>query len=213
MAPVVKALLVFLGKKAVEYAKNYVMKSARARGSWAGQLTETAVDSVSAVQAGYRPDTPCRFVFADPADPWMFVHESGTKYRFTDGVSDGGSTPPIAREKLEAWADLHPYGKFKLAFYGHDATYRDAGCFVLLPGETEWQWLPLTRPAADYLFFQMLTVNGRRGEVFGIWRAVRRFGFWSWNRHRARDKQPVSTLVCATKAVKPARRKRKPRSK
>lgn len=187
MSLTVKSIGVLLAKKAADYAKNWAQKSARPRGHFEGKYTDHPVDDVAAVQAGYRSGTPCRFFFPDILDPFKFCHESGNKYLFDHVVSDGGSIPRLVRYMDNKWADLRPFGRHKAAFYAHDSMYAEGGCWIMLVGKTEWTWLPLTQAKADLLFFQMLTVGGRKAECFAIWRAVRRFGRWAWRRHRQRD--------------------------
>jgi hypothetical protein len=184
----VSVILGILAKKAADYAKNWAQKSARPRGEWAGKFTDSPVDNIAAIQAGYRSGTPCRFFLPDLKAPLTFIHESGVKYRFDPAVSDGGSTPVFTRTLNNDWADLRPFGRLKQAFYAHDSMYAESGCWIQMPGwyKGDWRWMPLTRAQADLLFFQMLTVTGRKAECFAIWRAVRRFGRWAWRRHRAR---------------------------
>jgi len=187
MSLTVNSICLLLAKKAADYAKNWMQKSARPRGHFDGKYIDRPVDNVAAVQAGYRSGTPCRFFFPDILDPFKFCHESGNKYLFEHVVSDGGSIPKLVRDMDNAWADLRPFGRHKAAFYAHDSMYAEGGCWIMLVGKTEWTWLSLTQAKADLLLFQMLTVGGRKAECFAIWRAVRRFGRWAWRRHRQRD--------------------------
>ena len=187
----VASLLSILTRKALDYAKNYAMKSARPRGEWRGKIDEFPCDSEAARQAGYSAHTKCRYIVVRPSDPLRFRHESGVEYLVGDGVSDGGSTPPFLRKPVEAWADLEPFGTHKYAFYFHDAMYHDGGVFARKDGDA-WRWLKLNRGQADFLFLQALTVTGRNAEVFAIWRAVRRGGARSWKRARNDDIAPFS---------------------
>ena len=187
MTPFVATLLSILARKALEYAKDWAMKSARPRGEWLGKTSDTPVDDVAAVQTGYTSGTPCRLIIADAQDPLRWRHESGVEYRVGDGVSDGGSSPGVLRERVKPWADIEPFGRHAFAFYAHDSFYRDAGCFVRKSSDSEWEWMRLNRGQADFLFFQMLCSTGRQAEVFAIWRAVRRFGGRPWAVYRKRE--------------------------
>ena len=185
----VATLLDILTRKALDYAKNYAMKSARPRGEWRGKADEYPCDDEAVRQAGYKPGTPCRFVCSRVSHPLRFRHESGVEYLVGDGVSDGGSTPPFLRKPCAAWADLEPFGAHKYAFYLHDAMYHDGGVFARKDGD-DWRWLKLNRAQADFLFLQALTATGRNAEVFAIWRAVRRGGARAWRRARQDDIAP-----------------------
>ncbi len=193
MSPFVASILSILARKAIEYAKDWAMKSARPRGEWLGKVSATPVDDVAAVQAGYKSGTPCRFILADEKDPLRWRHESGVEYRVGDGISDGGSAPDFLRDRVRAWADIEPFGRHAFAFFAHDSFYRDAGCFVRKTPDAEWEWVRLNRGQADLLFFQMLCSTGRRAEVFAIWRAVRRFGGGPWAMYRRR-----AAAMCGT---------------
>ena len=189
---------------AVEYAKKWATKKARIRGQWLGRAPmEMPVDEAAAEQAGYA-GAECRFVAHDARDPLHFAHESGYDYMFdTPLITDGGSTPKLARKACKDWADLEPFGRFKFAFFFHDAAYRDAGCWVRLPrsvavehgvkvepgaSKTKWTWMRLTRGMADTLLFQMMpSLDGRNGEINAIFRAVRVGGGGAWKRHRRRQ--------------------------
>ena len=187
MSPFVASILSILARKAIEYAKNWAVKSARSRGTWQGKASVTPVDDDAAVQAGYKSGTPCRLIIADERDPLRWRHESGVEYRVGDGISDGGSTPEFLRDTVESWADIEPFGRHSHAFFAHDSFYRDGGCFVRKTPGAEWEWMRLDRGQADFLFFQMLCSTGRRAEVFSIWRAVRRFGARPWAVYRKRE--------------------------
>ena len=186
MSPFVASILSILARKAIEYAKNWAVKSARPRGEWLGKASDARVTDEAAVQAGYKTGTPCRFIIADEIDPLRWRHESGVEYRVGDGISDGGSTPYFLRDAVDSWADIAPFGRHASAFFAHDSFYRDGGCFVRKAPDAEWEWMRLNRGQSDFLFFQMLCSTGRRAEVFAIWRAVRRFGARPWAAYRKR---------------------------
>lgn len=192
MSPFVASILSILARKAIEYAKNWAVKSARPRGEWLGRASDASVTDEAAVQAGYKSGTPCRLIIADEKDPLRWRHESGVEYRVGDGISDGGSTPAFLRDTVKSWADIEPFGRHAHAFYAHDSFYRDGGCFVRKTPAAEWEWMRLNRGQADFLFFQMLCSTGRRAEVFAIWRAVRRFGGRPWAAYRKRDAVPLA---------------------
>jgi len=192
-----------LAKVALKYARNWAMKEARVRGEWVGELqSEKPVCREAAVQAGYCADSKCRLVLNAGRSPLFFRHESGYDYKFeTPLITDGGSTPRMARGLVKKWADLEPFGKFKIPFYQHDSNYANAGCWVRLPREealkygvpvgpravhTDWVWMPLSRVMADTLMFQCMPCGGRNGEVNAIFRAVRVGGGAAWRRHRER---------------------------
>ena len=65
MSPFVASILSILARKAIEYAKNLAVKSARPRGSWLGKASDASVTDEAAVQAGYKSGTPCRLIIAD----------------------------------------------------------------------------------------------------------------------------------------------------
>ena len=188
MSPFVLSLGSLLAEKAKDYAIAWAHKSVRARGKFIGEYTDFPIDPAAAVQAGYSAETPCRFVYCLESNPLRFVHESGTEYMVSDGVSDGGSTPPITRETLKAWADLQPYGKLKQAFYFHDGLYRDGGCFVRRNSMETWQWMRADRAMADVLFYQAMTAcDAENGEIRAIYYAVRAGAGVAWANHRARQ--------------------------
>ena len=205
MSAIAAKLAKRLASIALVYARNWAMKEARVRGEFRGKFgLEIDAAPEVALQAGYRAGTPCKFVVNSPLDPLHFAHESGYDYMFdTPLVTDGGSTPKLARKACKDWADLEPFGRFKFAFFFHDAAYRDAGCWVRLPravavehgvevepgaSKTKWVWMRLTRVMADTLLFQMMpSCGGRNGEVNAIFRAVRVGGRRAWRRHRMRD--------------------------
>ena len=187
MSPFVASILSILARKAIDYAKNWAVKSARSRGTWMGKASDAAVTDEAAVQAGYKSGTPCRLIIADEKDPLRWRHESGVEYRVGDGISDGGSTPGFLRDTVKSWADIEPFGRHAPAFFAHDSFYRDGGCFVRKAPDAGWEWMRLNRGQADFLFFQMLCSTGRRAEVFAIWRAVRRFGGRPWAAYRKRE--------------------------
>ena len=177
--------MAFLGRKALEYAEKWAQKDIRARGTWAGECIDFPVDTFAAVQSGYSQNTPCVFVRVVEENPLRFVHESGTEYMVSDGVSDGGSTPPLVRDPAKAWADLEPFGKFKYAFYLHDGMYREAGVFVRKDSSSKWEWMRVNRQMADLLFFQSMTAcDGHNAEVRAIYAAVRAGASIAWRRHR-----------------------------
>lgn len=194
-----------LFKIAKIYAREWAMKSARVRGRWRGAWSvEVAACREAAQQAGYESNT-CRLVVNGDIDPRRFMHESGWEYMAeTPLISDGGSTPVIARKVCKNWADLEPYGIFKDAFYFHDSAYRFRGCWVRMPRDAAnkfaidvplgaelsvWTWMPLTRAMADTLLFQQMpSCGGRNGEINAIFRAVRVFGGAAWRAHRKRDR-------------------------
>lgn len=186
MCPFVASILSILARKAIEYAKNWAVKSARPRGTWMGKASDAEVTDEAAVQAGYKSGTPCRLVIANEKNPLRWRHESGVEYRVGDGISDGGSTPEFLRDTVKSWADIKPFGRHVYALYAHDSFYRDGGCFVRKAPDTEWEWMRLNRGQADFLLFQMLCSTGRHAEVFAIWRAVRRFGGRPWAAYRKR---------------------------
>ena len=187
-----------LFKLAKKYAKQWAMKEARVRGEWLGAWAmEVDASEEAAAQAGYNPATPCKLVVAGDTDPRRFRHESGWEYMAdTPIITDGGSTPVLARKACKKWADLSPFGRFKDAFYFHDAAYRSRGCWVRMPREAAnehgidvplgselsvWTWMPLTRGMADTLLFQMMpSLGGRNGEINAIFRAVRVGGGRAW---------------------------------
>ena len=193
-----------LEKVAREYVIHWATKQARVRGEWRGiEPTWQPVCEEAAIQAGYSSKDECRLYIHHPTDPMYFAHESGYDYMFdTPLVSDGGSTPKIARSAFKSWADLDPWGRFWREFLNHDADYRDAGCFVRLPREeanrfevdvpfnsdkSVWTWMPLTRRMSDTLLFQMMpSSGGRNGEVNAIFRALRLGGGAAWRHHRER---------------------------
>ena len=194
----------FLLDLAKKYAKQWALKKARVRGEWIGSWEmETEVSEEAAAQAGYNPRTPCRLVVAGEPDPRRFRHEGGWEYMAdTPLITDGGSTPQIARNACKEYADLEPFGKFKDAFYFHDASYLSRGCWVRMPREdankhgldiplgsdmSVWTWMPLTRAMADTLLFQMMS-DGRNGEINAIFRAVRVGGGRAWRAHRERER-------------------------
>lgn len=184
-----KSVAAILAKVAWKLVRAWAHKSARKRGEWRGEWAqESAVDPVAAAQAGYRT-RPCRLVVNSTDDPRRWVHESGTEYMAdTPLVTDGGSVPAIAVEHCAKWADLQPFGKFKDAFFFHDAAYRDAGCWVRLSPAGEWDWMPLSRAQADTLLFQQMpSTGGRQGEVNAVFRALRLFGGPAWKAHRRRE--------------------------
>ena len=194
MSPFVASILSVLARKAIEYAKNWAVKSARPRGKWLGKASESPVDDEAAVQASYKSGTPCRLILADEKDPLRWRHESGVEYRVGDGISDGGSTPGFLRDTVKSWADIEPFGRHAYAFYAHDSFYRDGGCFVRKTPGAGWEWMRMDRGQADFLFFQMLCSTGRRAEVFAIWRAVRRFGGRPWAVYRKRKAATLARL-------------------
>ncbi len=187
MSPFVASILSILARKAIEYAKNWAVKSARPRGTWMGKASESCVTDEAAVQAGYKSGPPCRLIIADEQDPLRWRHESGVEYRVGDGISDGGSTPFFLRDTVKSWADIEPFGRHANAFYAHDSFYRDGGCFVRKTTAAEWEWMRLNRGQADFLFLQMLCSTGRQAEVFAIWQAARRFGARPWAVYRKRE--------------------------
>lgn len=204
MTTVAKSLISLVWRIAMKYARQWAMKEARVRGVWLGKLAqETTAEPVAAAQAGYRSSTPVRLVIGDAVDPLRWKHEGGTEYRMDDPlITDGGSTPKLARDACKNWADLDPFGGFRREFYFHDAAYRSAGCWVRLPtvlakehgldvakGKvlTDWLWMPLSRAMADLLLFQQLpSSGGRNGEVQAIYRAVRLGAARAWRNHRRR---------------------------
>ena len=202
MSPFVASILSILARKAIDYAKNWAVKSARPRGTWLGKASDAAVTDEAAVQAGYKSGTHCRLIIADEKDPLRWRHESGVEYRVGDGISDGGSSPGFLRERVKPWADIEPFGRHAFAFYAHDFVYRDAGCFVRKSSDSEWEWMRLNRGQADFLFFQMLCSTGRQAEVFAIWRAVRRFGGRAWWMNRRRVAMHVLTRIQQQPTVK-----------
>lgn len=187
-----------------KYARYWALKEARVRGRWRGDWAlEISADPEAAMQAGYN-GAVCRLVVNGEDDPRRFQHESGWEYKAdTPLVSDGGSTPVIARHACKDWADLEPFGTFKDPFYFHDAAYKSRGCWVRMPRSDAnkhgidvlfdsemsiWTWMPLTRTMADTLLFQMMpSCGGRNGEINAIFRAVRVFGGSAWRQHRRRD--------------------------
>jgi hypothetical protein len=203
-AAVAKVLAKVLAKVAWQLVRKWAHKTARVRGEWLGRWKSvTPADAVAAAQAGYKADTPTRLIVNDSRDPRRWRHESGTEYMpDTPGITDGGSTPVLARDAVKKWADLEPFGKFADAFYFHDAAYRDAGCWVRLPKAeaakhglsvpkgsdlSAWAWMPLTRAMADTLLFQQMpSLGGRNGEVQAIFRAVRVGAARPWRNHRRR---------------------------
>ena len=195
MTPFLSALVSFLARKAAAYAQELAMTSTRSRGTFAGTAIEIPVEPAEAIRAGYGPKTPCVFVMPTDLDPLRFVHESGTQYLISSGVSDGGSTPPILRGPCKEWADLQPFGKLKRAFFFHDGLYRDAGCFVRKDDASEWEWMRVTREMADLLFFQAMTAcDGHNLETWGIYRAVALGAGFAWDSHRSRDSKPLSKI-------------------
>ncbi len=201
MSAIAAKLAKRLASIALDYARNWAMKEARVRGEFRGKFgLEIDAAPEVALQAGYRAGTPCKFVVNSPLDPLHFAHESGYDYMFdTPLVTDGGSTPKLARKACKDWADLEPFGKFRWAFYMHDAGYRDAGLWVRLPkevgvahgfeimpgGKTDWVWFPMSRAMVDTILFQsMPSLGGANGEVNAIFRAVRLGGGKAWKRHR-----------------------------
>ena len=194
-----------LAAVAAKYVKEWATKDARVRGKWEGRLmVDLPADIGAIIEAGYSPRDECRFIVNCEDDPLRFVHESGYEYKMdTPLVSDGGSTPKIARGLCKSWADLEPFGKFKHAFYFHDAAYRDAGCWARLPkmvaehygiamdgDKSVWTWMPLTRGMADTLLFQMMpSSDGHNGEVNAIFRALCLGGGSAWTAHRLRSKK------------------------
>lgn len=205
MSAIASKLGQHLASIALVYARNWSMKEARVRGEFRGKFgLEVDAEPKTAVKAGYRAGTPCKFIVNDPIDPSYFRHESGYDYMLeTPLVTDGGSTPRLARKLCKKWADLEPFGKFRIPFFNHDANYTHAGCWVRLPREeankyeidvplgadrSDWIWMPLSRVMADTLLFQMMpSCGGRNGEVNAIFRAVRVGGGRAWRRHRARE--------------------------
>lgn len=196
----------FLLDLAKKYAKQWAMKEARVRGEWLGSwAVEIEASAEAAEQAGYNPATPCRLIANGDPEPRRFRHESGWEY-MADApiITDGGSTPVLARGACKKWADLEPFGRFKDAFYFHDSSYRSRGCWVRMPRDaanahgidvplgselSAWTWMPLTRGMSDTLLFQMMpSLGGRNGEVNAIFRAVRIGGGRAWKAHRAREK-------------------------
>lgn len=196
MSPFVAAILSVLARKAIDYAKNWAVKSVRPRGSWMGKASATSVEAPAAVQAGYKSGTPCRLIIADEQDPLRWRHESGVEYRVGDGISDGGSTPSLLRGIVKSWADIDPFGRHAFAFYFHDACYRDGGCFVRKDADSKWEWLRLDRAVADLLFFQAMTAcdGARNAEVRAIYHAVRRGGLGAWNGQRKRARKPLAAV-------------------
>lgn len=195
MSPFIATLISFLARKAEEYAKEWAMTSTRSRGTFAGTALEIPVDSAEAGRAGYNPKTKCVFVMPNDLDPLRFVHESGTQYLVSSGVSDGGSTPPFSRGACKEWADLQPFGKLKNAFFLHDGLYRDAGCFVRKDDSSAWEWMRVDRSMADLLFFQAMTAcDANNLEVWGIYRAVALGAGPAWASHRARDSKHLSKI-------------------
>lgn len=204
VAPIAAAVAKVLAKVAWRLVRMWAQKKARIRGEWLGRWKSvTPADAVAAAQAGYNADTPTRLIVNDRRDPRRWRHESGTEYMpDTPGITDGGSTPALARDAVKKWADLEPFGKFADAYFFHDAVYRDAGCWVRLPKAeaakhglsvpkgsdlSAWTWMPLTRAMADTLLFQQMpSCGGRNGEVQAIFRAVRVGAARAWRNHRRR---------------------------
>jgi hypothetical protein len=208
------SIIRILGHKALKWAKQKVMRSVAPRGDWLGKYqVERRTTSIAAIQAGYPDKRECRLYIVDKADPRRWRHrESGAEYMpETPVVSDGGSTPWFLRKPVKAWADLEPFGKFKDQFVTHDSGYANAGVWVrraldyVAPGAgeppdlnvvyTDWEWLKLTRGQIDALFRDQMTTNGRTGEIFAIWRAVRRFGTPAWREHRRRANSNTASRI------------------
>jgi hypothetical protein len=185
-----KSIGTILAKVAWHLIRNWAHKSARKRGEWRGEWAqETPVEPEAAAQAGYPTARACRLVVNSMVNPRHWHHESGADYMpDTPLVTDGGSTPAIAREHCSKWADLEPFGRFTDAFYFHDAAYRDAGCWVRLSPTNPWEWMPLSRAQADTLLFQQMpSTGGRNGEANAVFRALRVFGGRAWAAHRRRE--------------------------
>ena len=191
MNQIIIAVLAILRRKAVKWAKETAMSSATPRGEWIGKYQiMTPVSGLAGLQAGFSASTKCCLVVNDPDDPRRWRHfESGYEYMAeTPIVTDGGSTPKWLRKPCKEWADLEPFGKFVDDFILHDAGYKERGVWMRTSADAEWLWLPLTRGQIDALFRDTMRTNGRKGEIFAIWRAVRRFGGAAWKNHRRREK-------------------------
>ena len=214
MSPTAKLLLSILAKVTWRLVRGWAHKKGRVRGEWRGQYKQLSdVDDVAATAAGYRSGTPCKLAVNDlQDDPRRWVHESGWEYALeTPVVSDGGSTPGIARERCKEWADLDPFGTFIDEFLFHDAGYKWAGCWVRKDANSEWVWVPLTRAQVDTLLFQQMpSSGGRRGESNAVFRAVRLFAGRAWRAHRRRGLDAVSkpAIVSSVKRVSKPRRKK-----
>lgn len=180
-----------LANKAIKWAKQEMMEPATVRGDWVGEYKlVTHATPHAAEQAGYAWGKPCKLFVNDLDDnPRRWVHRS-SKCEYaaeTPIVSDGGSTPGFMRKPLKDYVDLAPFGKFIDDFILHDSAYANAGCWVRESPTSPWLWLELEKRQADALFRDTMRTNGRRGEIFAIWRAVYRFGGGAWNAHRRRE--------------------------
>ena len=189
-SPVITHILAVLALKAADYAVNFLKKSPRPRGAWAGSLSALPATPTDTFSAGYFHDADCVRLMVDSRDRARFVHESGAEYAISSGVSDGGSIPYLAQMGLLPIMDLRSHGKLAWPFYLHDCGYRDGG-LTMRPSATEdWVFLPMTKDVVDLIFFQACTaVKGVRAiEAITVYRGVRTtFAVMSWNAHRSRD--------------------------
>jgi len=185
----VKALFAILFKKALDYAKNYLNKDARARGFWNGEIEVFPATEEEAKESHYRGWKNCRRVVIDPENPLIFTHESGTRYAFFGGISDGISAPAIAKKGLKKWADLESHGKFAIPAYAHDEINRLGGVNFQKPGEEGWTFMRVTNSIGALLMFQFCTAieGATNAECSGIYAALKIFGKFSWNAHRKRE--------------------------
>jgi hypothetical protein len=187
----VKELFAILLKKAWDYAKNYMEKDARKRGSWAGQVQVFPATKEEAKVSHYRSWENCRRVVVNANDPLIFTHEGGTQYAFFGGISDGVSAPALARKGLRKWMNLESHGKFAIPAYAHDEVNRLGGVNFRKPGEETWTFMRVTNSIGALLMFQFCTaIDGATNlECSGIYAALKTFGKFSWNAHRKREKR------------------------
>jgi len=191
MSLTVKAATMAVARFALRLARDWAVREGRVRGKWVGGYErEMPVDADVGVQAGYTPGSPCRLVIADAENPRRWIHtESGLEYRADFPlVTDGGSTPPLARNVCKEWADLKPFGRHKDAWYFHDSAYRNAGCWVRQSSDGLWEWMRLTRGQSDAFLYQQLPSSGGKNlEAAGVYHGVRSFAGPAWRRHRRRQ--------------------------